>query len=362
VGIGTITPTRARLEQHGALGATSAIFGGESSGISFQRNYPGIGFNQYYSTESRYMSNGYAAALVFDPNTGTMGLEMFGTGLANVATNLQTRAFTIRNDGNMGIKTGPANASLYVRKWTNFGGAAIFGGTTYNSHFSYSNTEDTYIRGGRNGGRLFINDISGGKISIGNGSGLVGINNGVPVYPLEIRQVNGRGIALVEPANNFNYWELRIARAGTTESSDMNYIYNGQYKGFFNNYTGNYLVYSDKRLKTGIAGMKAILDRFLQLEPVEYEMKYNNSTHEKTIGFIAQDVSILFPELVTITADSSRGQAGIRDLHGINYDGFTILTIKAIQEQQKQIEDMRELNRELARRIRMAEDIINEKK
>jgi hypothetical protein len=40
VGIGTSTPTRAKLEVNGAVDATSAIFG-ESSGISLQRNWPG---------------------------------------------------------------------------------------------------------------------------------------------------------------------------------------------------------------------------------------------------------------------------------------------------------------------------------
>ncbi len=73
VGVGTNNPTRAKLEVNGAVGATAAIFGGESSGISLQRNWPGIGFNQYYNGVSRYMANGYAAVQFLDPNSGLHG-------------------------------------------------------------------------------------------------------------------------------------------------------------------------------------------------------------------------------------------------------------------------------------------------
>src|SRR5690242_19737063 len=49
VGIGIDNPIRAKLEVNGAAGATSAIFGGEGAGISLQRSWPSVGFNQYYT-------------------------------------------------------------------------------------------------------------------------------------------------------------------------------------------------------------------------------------------------------------------------------------------------------------------------
>ncbi|CAN5792542.1 hypothetical protein BH10BAC3_BH10BAC3_23660 [soil metagenome] len=353
VGIGTATPTRAKLEVHGAVGSTTTIFGGESSGISLQRNYPAIGFNQYYTTSSKYMSIGYAANLFLDPNTGYMGLDMLGTGNANANTTALIRAFTIADNGNMGIGTNPSNATLFVKKGINVDGSAVFGGSQYNSHFHYGPNEDTYIRGGKYGSKVFINDVAGGKVVIGNGSGFVGINNGIPSYPLEIRQANGRGLLLVEPDNSFNNWELRVQ--GGAGGADLNLLYNGQYKGFFHYFTGNYIVYSDRRLKKGIEELKPLLQKFMQLKPGEYEMKYHNTNLKKTIGFIAQDVKQLFPELVTVTTDTSRGYPGINDLHGINYNGFTVLTIKALQEQQELIKKMQQLNKELARRIELAE-------
>ncbi len=361
VGIGTTTPTRGKLEVYGAVGTTSAIFGGESTGISLQRNWPGIGFNQYNDGTSKFMSNGYASIQYINPGTGEMAIDMLGNGTANTSTTVSFRAITIGSNGNIGIRTSPANASLYVVKAGNFDGTAVFSGTDYSSYFNYSNLQDTYIRGGFSGSKVVIND-NPGKVIFGSGTSFVSINNGVPSYPLEVRQAFGKGILLVEPANNFNNWEMRAEVYNGGGGSDLNLIYNGQYKGYFGYQTGDYFTYSDRRLKTNIKILPSLLDKIMQLRPVEYEMKYNNPGHERTIGFIAQNVRKFFPELVTVVTDTARGYPGIPDLHTINYNGFGILAIKALQEQQEQIEEMKVLNEELKRRIEAAERIVNNKK
>lgn len=76
----------------------------------------------------------------------------------------------------------------------------------------------------------------------------------------------------------------------------------------------------------------------MKLQPVTYEMKNNDPEHQKTIGFIAQDVKEVFPELVHVINDTATGYKDITDLHTVNYSGFGILAIKAIQEQQQQID------------------------
>lgn len=366
VGIGTTTPTRAKLEVHGAVGNTSGIFGGEGSGISLQSNRPGIGYNEYFSTSSKYMSIGYAAKMFFVPGTGDLYIDMFVNGSKDANTIYSARALSIANNGNIGIRPflDNVNVTLEVRKSGNFDGSAVFGGTSYNSHFNYGNSEDTYIRGGKVGSKVIINDLSGGKIIFGSSLSTVGINSGLTPYPLEIQQVNGRGLALVEPNNNFNNWEIRVQRSSLDPDfgSDLNFLYNGQYKSMLRAINGEHLNYSDRRLKTKIEAMPSLLNKFMQLQPVTYQMKYHNANHEKTIGFIAQDVKQLFPELVCIITDTSRSYQGITDLHGVNYNGFHVLTIKAIQEQQQLIKKMQEQNEGLSRRIEMAEIILNAKK
>ena len=361
VGIGTSAPTRAKLELHGSILSTSSIFGGESTGMSLQSNWPGIGFNEYAGNGFRYIANGYGAVQYLNPTNGYMTFAMLPNGIKDAVAGTFNTAMIISNTGNIGIRANPINATLFVTKAGNPDGSAVFGGTVHNSHFHYGNQEDTYIRGGKNGSKVLINDIPGGKIIMGAGDAYVGINNGVPSYPLEIRQVNGKGLLLVEPNNSFNNWEFRLAEAFGLYSN-LNLLYNGQAKGYFGGGTGAYNVYSDRRLKTGIENMKSVLNEVMQLEPVAYEMKYHNANHKKNIGFIAQDVKRLFPQLVTITTDSSRGYPGIPDLHVINYNGFTVLTIKAIQEQQLVIKEMQQQNKELTRRIEIAEAILTSKK
>ena len=67
----------------------------------------------------------------------------------------------------------------------------------------------------------------------------------------------------------------------------------------------------------------------MELKPVEYF--YNHSDSKvKSIGFIAQDVQQIFPELVNKSDDT--------EMLAIQYVEFAVIAVKAIQEQQIQIE------------------------
>jgi hypothetical protein len=59
VGIGTLAPTRARLEVNGKIGNTVAIFE-DGHGVSLISSWPEVGFNAYYNNGPRYLSNGFA--------------------------------------------------------------------------------------------------------------------------------------------------------------------------------------------------------------------------------------------------------------------------------------------------------------
>ena len=88
IGIGITNPVRAKLEVNGVAGAgtTSAIFGGETTGISLQRQWPTIGFNQYRDNtigNGKYISTGFAAIQYLDPVAGYMYIDMLGNGNAN---------------------------------------------------------------------------------------------------------------------------------------------------------------------------------------------------------------------------------------------------------------------------------------
>jgi hypothetical protein len=172
VGIGTLTPTRAKLEVNGDI--TLGIFGGNGTGISLQKSWPTIGFNQYRDAltgNGKSIGAGYAAHMVLNVNTGVWALIMNGnTANANAALPNQNVVLNVQQDGNVGIGIGAPNATLSVNRGAGVDGTAVFFGSTNSSHFNYSTAEDTYIRGGKNTSKVLINDY-GGQVTIGTTNG-----------------------------------------------------------------------------------------------------------------------------------------------------------------------------------------------
>lgn len=332
VGIGTSNPLRAKLEVHGAVDATSAIFGGESSGVSIQRNWPGIGFNTYHNGVHRYLANGYGSVLALDPANGFMVLDMFASGTANNNIIFPYRAMVVNNLGWMNVGSADAPATtLQVARGSAADGTAMLKGTTHASYFNKGANENTYIRAGLDNGTVYINDVPGGRTVLFN-TGINGAN--VWDHPLEIFQANNSTKALLIN-HQLGRWGLGVT------SGNLTLKRNESYKGEFSATDGTYSSASDARLKTAVSSLVPVLPKLLQLRPVNFEMCNDNPSHQKSIGFIAQDVKRLFPELVTVISDTSHGYKNISDLHTLNYSGFSVLAIKAIQEQQAMIEALR---------------------
>lgn len=332
VGIGTTNPSKAKLEVHGAVDATSAIFGGESSGVSIQRNWPGIGFNTYYGNGAhRYLSNGHGGLLSLDPINGFLVVDMFGHGGANLNINFPNRAMVISKEGWVGIGSPQApTASLRVARGVGFDGTAMFEGSNHTSYFNKGTDEHTYIRSGRAGGIVHINEGVGGKVNM---YGRVGVNTTATDFPFEIGQ------SLFDKGLQFKIlnatWGMGIDNTG-----GLRFFSNGNLVGTFLSSTGTYQALSDKRLKTSIRSLPNVLPKLMQLTPVDYVMVDAQPTGKKSIGFLAQDVKELFPELVNVIRDSTHGHKNIADLHTLDYSGFGVLAVKAIQEQQQTIEEL----------------------
>ena len=104
-----------------------------------------------------------------------------------------------------------------------------------------------------------------------------------------------------------------------------------------------YQTYSDSRIKSNIATLSYGLDIVKQLKPSQY--KHHNSIKvdgqfvkqdegANDIGFIAQEVLPLIPEIVSIPENPDK------DLYSINYPKLTTVLTKAIQEQQTLIQEL----------------------
>jgi hypothetical protein len=277
VGIGTNNPNRARLVVNGSVGNTTAIFGGETTGISLQSNFPTIGFNEYYNNGHRYIAGGYAAHQFFDPALGYMAFDIFPPDIANATAATSRRIL-------------------------------VFTGT--------------------------------GDVIIGNGDARLGINmnpaqDGAHNAALQIRQAvesNNAGITLSDFSNNTT-WKISSLNV---EGGILALNLNSNGAGFFAS-TGDYISYSDRRLKNDVQQLPSVLNKVMQLQPVQYKMKHNNQSNRVSIGFIAQDVKDFFPGLVheIPNSDSDKNED---NLLAVSYSGFGVLAIKAIQEQQQIIE------------------------
>ncbi len=94
---------------------------------------------------------------------------------------------------------------------------------------------------------------------------------------------------------------------------------------------------SDERFKTNISDFPEILSDVMSLRPVIYnwntkEYPKGRFPGEPQIGLIAQEVEVLFPELVKTDKKGDKA---------INYTKLTVLLLEAMKEQQKIIEDLK---------------------
>jgi hypothetical protein len=89
---------------------------------------------------------------------------------------------------------------------------------------------------------------------------------------------------------------------------------------------------SDRRLKTDIRPLDHGLTELMRLEPIRYRWKEGPSTER--LGFLAQEVSSILPEVVA-EPESPDGY------FGMYYDEIIPVLVKAIQEQQREIEELR---------------------
>ena len=97
--------------------------------------------------------------------------------------------------------------------------------------------------------------------------------------------------------------------------------------------------YSSIRWKDNVQTLTGALDKVMQLRGVSFDWKAEHGgSHD--VGFVAEEVGRVFPELVSWEKDGQWAQ-------GLAYDHITAVTVEAIKEQQGQIEGLRRANAEL---------------
>jgi hypothetical protein len=104
----------------------------------------------------------------------------------------------------------------------------------------------------------------------------------------------------------------------------------GGYTAYINS-SGTYNVASDQRLKENVVTLEDSLDKVNQLRGVTFNWIDDSRGTDTQVGFIAQEVEAVIPELVS-TGDLEDDENGEAPLKTVNYANMTALLVEAVKE------------------------------
>ena len=255
----------------------------------------------------------------------------------------------------MGMNSGVSNTTGYFNVFV--GSAAGFNNTdgtnnTFIGMFAgYRNTEGQH--------NVFIGDFSGqhnttgvNNVIIGsyagnniNGNNNIYLGNGAGFF----NSTHTEDYRLRIGSDNLIYGELNNKRVAinTDNANNMTFYVNGLAGG-----TNPWQSPSDKRLKTNIKPLQGALQSVLNLQGVTFNWK-DETDHRpgQNIGFIAQEVKEIFPEIVS---GGGKDKEGNEIYYSIEYATLTPVLVEAIKELNTE-------NKELKAKIEALEKLIQEK-
>jgi Chaperone of endosialidase len=147
---------------------------------------------------------------------------------------------------------------------------------------------------------------------------------------------NGDQLSLRHPSSINLKWGLYVSSI----DSSLNFYSNGSLRANIDRVTGVYSALSDRTRKKNIMPMKSVLEMVLKLPAYSYNYLDSKDTDRRMLGFMAQDIQPFFPELVYQRYDREITKPVLT----MDYSGLGVIAIKAIQEQQKQIEEVKKEN------------------
>jgi Chaperone of endosialidase len=237
---------------------------------------------------------------------------------------------------NVGLGVSNPQSKLSVNGTTSSGGLAI-GDSTYTSTSSTVAPANGAIIQGSVGMGISTPQVPlhlNGQLYVA-GSGVTGAfwtgtanQDGVQINPgwIGIQRATGAPINLAKPAGSTNNqlvnFEINNATIGTINVAS----------------SGNGVVYnttSDERLKENIRPSAKGLNEVMKIQVSDYNFKSKPGQNET--GFIAQELYTVLPNVVT-----RGGEDPAKEPWSVDYGRVTPLLTKAIQEQQAEIEILKE--------------------
>ncbi len=342
-GIGTTTPaTKLHVKSNGP------IFRLEGADHAYMEWYP-----QGSSTRYGYM--GYPSA----SSTQLTFMNQFSTGSMAFGTN-GTNKMVLSSDGKLGIGTSTPGTSLRIENGNTFGTPAI----TSSPSISLYNTNNA-------------SSIANSTVSVRT----AGTGSGKPYYSLDINGAFGYSMGINNPTDQMIInasWDFNttaannaiiINRTGQTRVAIP--YYGGSYQNdWVSGWGGGLATYdisasgiyynvlvqrSDRRLKNSINELgNNVVERYLKLRPINYFWNQDKPRDTNLqYGLIAQEVELLFPEMVSTATDSMQTKS-------VNYQALHAISLKVIQSQQAEIDALKKKQADMEQRLLKLEAKLNE--
>lgn len=273
-----------------------------------------------------------ATATAFIPSGSTVptnGMYLSAANTLNFATNTTNRV-TITPAGFIGIGTSSPQNSLVV---SNAGaeGVEIYANSNGGNIFAYNRSTSAYK-----------------NLILAAGGGNVGIGTIAPDFQLEVKAnttnystmvknssgTTPNGLYIYFDASSSSNTSQQFLRAESTAGHKAAIYTNGT----FGSATSTYGGISDIKLKENIVSATPKLSDLLQVNIVNYNF-IKDENKEKHLGVIAQELENIFPNMVFETIDDKTGES----TKSVKYSIFIPMLIKAIQEQQAQIDELKAL-------------------
>jgi hypothetical protein len=339
---------------------TTAIIGenlstnNNGSGIAGQHNGGGYGVSGYSDLGTAIygfsnLVNGVEGFSVV--GTGVKGQSLSGIGVLGLGSTIggsfssNSGYALITETGNVGIGTNTPTAKMDIKGSANF------------SHFYYGANEDTYIRGGKAGSNVLINDIAG--------QGNVGIGLTNPGYILDVnRRIRIRHTVDGTPDDNTagiwynNSANVEGAFSGMKTDTEVGLFLGGNWRFWVNSGGQGYLngaliQTSDQRLKKDFTKLNNSLTDIYKINGYHFKWKEEARNKDLQTGLIAQEVQKIFPELV---------QTDEKGFLSVNYIGLIPHLIEAVKELKNENKDLKELrneNKDLRNRLEKIEVLLS---